>query len=55
MKLSQQISARSLNLAKRFLIKDGGCPPHIMFDANHFHIQTTFDIADSVEVLKHPS
>ena len=55
MKLSQKISARFVNLVKNFLIKDGHCPPQFMFDAYHFHIETTFDTTDSVKLSKHSS
>ena len=55
MKLSQRISARSVNPAKKFLIKDGRCPPQFMFDAYHFHKETTFDTTDSVKLSKHSS
>ena len=51
MKLSQKISARFVNLVK----KDGRCPPQFMFDAYHFHIETTFDTTDSVKLSKHSS
>ena len=52
MKLSHRISARSINLAKRFQIKDGRCKAQFMFDDNHFHIEAVFDTADSVKVSK---
>ena len=50
MKLLQKISARFVNLAKKFWIKDGRCPPQFMFDAYHFHIETTLDTTDSVKL-----
>ena len=53
--ISQRISARSVNLAENFLIKDGRCPPQFMVDAYHFHIETTFDTTDSVKLSKHSS
>ena len=55
MKLSQRISARSVNLARNFRIKDGRCPPQIMSDVYHFHIETTFDTTDSVKLSKDSS
>ena len=51
-KLSQRIPVRSFHLAKNFLIKDGRCPPQVMFDANHFHIEATFDTTDSDKMSK---
>ena len=50
MKLSQRLSARSVNLSK-----DGRCPQQFMFDAYHFHIETTFDTTDSVKLSTHSS
>ena len=29
---------------------NGRCPPQFMFDAYHFHIETTFDTTDSVKL-----
>ena len=55
MKLSQRISARSVNLAKNFCIKDGRCPPQFMFDAYQYHKETNFDTTDSVKLSKHSS
>ena len=55
MELWQRLAVRFLNLAKNFLIKDGRCPPQIMFDANHFHIEATLDITDSDKLSKHSS
>ena len=46
----KRISARSVNLAK-----NGRCPLQFMFDAYHFHIETTFDTTDSVKLSKHSS
>ena len=55
MKLSQKISARFVNLVKIFRIKGGRCPPQFIFDAYHFHLETTFDTTDSVKLSKHSS
>ena len=52
MKLLQS-SARSVNLAKTFSIEDGRCEPQFIFDAYHFHIETTFDTTNFVKLSKH--
>ena len=48
-------SSAFLKFSKKILIKDGRCPPQIMFDANHFHIEATLDITDSDKLSKHSS
>ena len=54
--ISQRISARSVNLAKNFLIKDGlRSSPQFMVGAYHFHVETTFYTTDSVKLSKHSS
>ena len=40
---------------KSIKIEDGRCPPQFMFDAYHFHIETTFDTTDYVKLSKHSS
>ena len=55
MKLSQKLAVRFLNLANIFLIKDGRSRPQFMFDAYHFHIETTLETTDSDKLSKHSS
>ena len=50
--IAENISTFLQSSKKKFSIKDGRCPSQFMFDANHFHIETTLDTTNSEKLSK---